>query len=92
MTGSQLHQKFPQFETDDSYVAVYQSDGGLVDAARANAVHIQLARGNGATLIDNCPVTNLTKDSKGITTVSNIKRTQWVIFIITNVYIFNASL
>ena len=70
MTGSQLHQKFPQFETDDSYVAVYQSDGGLVDAARANAVHIQLARGNGATLIDNCPVTNLTKDSKGITTVS----------------------
>lgn len=74
-TGSQLHQKFPQFTTDDSYVAVYQKDGGLVDAARANAVHIQLARGNGATIIDNCAVTRLTKDNQGITTVHTTKGT-----------------
>lgn len=70
LTGSQLHQKFPQFETDDSYVAVYQKDGGLVDAARANAVHIQLARGIGAKIIENCAVTGLSKDKQGNITVN----------------------
>ena len=49
---------------------MFQKDGGLVDAATANSVHIQLARGNGATIIDNCPVTRLTKDNQGIITVS----------------------
>ncbi|KAL3852207.1 hypothetical protein ACJMK2_015879 [Sinanodonta woodiana] len=65
LTGSQLRQRFPQFTTDDRYIALYQKDGGLVDAALCNAVHTQLARGNGATIIENCPVTRLEKDQQG---------------------------
>lgn len=38
---------------------MYQAEGGLVDAAVANATHIQLARANGATVIDNCPVVKI---------------------------------
>ena len=72
LTGSQLHQTFPQFETDDSYVAVYQKDAGLVDAALANAIHIQLARGNGAVIEENCSVTNLHKADNGFITVRTI--------------------
>ncbi|KAK3602045.1 hypothetical protein CHS0354_021139 [Potamilus streckersoni] len=65
MTGSQLHRKFPQFTTDDRYVAVYQKDGGLVDAAVGNAVHVQLARGNGAAILENCAVLRIDRDKTG---------------------------
>jgi len=60
-----LHQKFPQFETDDSYVGLYQPEAGLIDAALANSVHIQLARGNGANIIDNCSVLRIDKSANG---------------------------
>lgn len=65
MSGSKLSKKFPQFTTDDSYVAIYQEDAGLVDAALGNAVHIQLARSHGATVIDNCPVLKIDRMSDG---------------------------
>ena len=72
ITGSQLHQTFPKFETDDSYVAVYQKDAGQVDAALANAIHIQLAKGKGAVIEENCNVTNLHKADNGFITVRTI--------------------
>jgi sarcosine oxidase len=70
LSGSQLRARYPQFTTDDKYVAVYQKDGGLVDAAMTNAVHIQLARGNGASVVENCPVLNLARNENGTITVS----------------------
>ncbi|XP_053376207.1 monomeric sarcosine oxidase-like [Mercenaria mercenaria] len=65
LSGSQLRDRYPQFTTDDNYVAVYQKDGGLVDAAMTNAVHIQLARGNGASVVENCAVLRLTRNKTG---------------------------
>lgn len=65
LTGSQIKARFPQFEIDDSYDCVYQPVAGLVDAALANSVHIQLARGNGATILERCSVTKLEKTSDG---------------------------
>ncbi|XP_045189446.1 monomeric sarcosine oxidase-like [Mercenaria mercenaria] len=73
LPGSKLKQRFPQFNTGDNHVAVYEEDGGLVDAAMANAVHIQLARGNGASVIDHCPVLRLTKNDSGHITVHTTK-------------------
>ena len=70
MTGSELHRKFPQFATNDDYVAVYQPDAGLVDAALGNAVHIQLARAHGATILDNCGVQKIERNEDGKLTVS----------------------
>ncbi|KAK3086210.1 hypothetical protein FSP39_015259 [Pinctada imbricata] len=65
LTGSQLNRKFPQFETDDKYSAIYEPMAGLVDAAMGNSVHIQLARAHGATVIENCTVRKLDKTPNG---------------------------
>ena len=65
MTGSQLREKYPQFTTDDSILAVYQKDIGIVDAQTANALHIQLARGRGVTVVENCPVRRISRTSDG---------------------------
>ena len=49
---------------------LYQASGGIVDAALANAVHVQLARGHGATVIDHCPVLRLEPTAEGGAKVS----------------------
>jgi sarcosine oxidase len=38
---------------------VYQAQSGLVTAARANAAHVRLARGNGATVHESAPVRSI---------------------------------
>ncbi|XP_052798499.1 monomeric sarcosine oxidase-like [Mya arenaria] len=73
LSGTQLHDRYPQFQTDEKYVAVYQKDGGLVDAATGNAVHVQLARGRGASVIENCPVLRLTRNKDGLIKVTTPK-------------------
>ncbi|XP_060579149.1 monomeric sarcosine oxidase-like [Ruditapes philippinarum] len=73
LSGRQLRARYPQFTTDDKYVAVYQKDGGLVDAAMTNAVHIQLARGKGASVVENCPVLNLARNENGTITINTPK-------------------
>ncbi|KAL5022048.1 hypothetical protein ScPMuIL_001203 [Solemya velum] len=73
LTGRQLHERYPQFTLNDNLVAVYQKDGGIVDAALGNSVHVQLARGNGATVIDQCPVTRLSRDAGGRIAVHTTK-------------------
>ena len=70
LTGSQLHKKFPQFETDDTYTALYENQAGLVYAAMAISVHVQLARAHGASIIDNCPVRRVDKAPNGHIRVS----------------------
>ncbi|OWF45099.1 Monomeric sarcosine oxidase [Mizuhopecten yessoensis] len=65
MKGSALRERFPQFEMDDSYDVMYDPETGLVDAAMANAVHIQLARGRGARIIENCPVKGVERATDG---------------------------
>ena len=68
LTPAQLRERFPQFTPSDDIVALYQKDGGLVDAALGNAAHVQMARGHGAVVIDNCPVLNVetTKDGHSL--------------------------
>ncbi|XP_052228871.1 monomeric sarcosine oxidase-like [Dreissena polymorpha] len=73
LSGKQLNKKFPQFTTDDKYVAVYQADGGLVDAAAAKAAHVQLARGRGAAVMERCSVLRLLKNDDGTMRVSTSK-------------------
>lgn len=59
LDAPEIRRRFPQFTGPRSMTALYQSDGGLVDAALANAVHVQLARAHGATVVENCAVTNI---------------------------------
>nr|KAG5692519.1 hypothetical protein BaRGS_018724 [Batillaria attramentaria] len=57
LTAEQLKARFPQFTPAPNTVALFEKEAGLVDAALGNATHVQLARGNGAVVIDRCPVT-----------------------------------
>ncbi|KAJ8302668.1 hypothetical protein KUTeg_019064 [Tegillarca granosa] len=65
LNGTELHKRFPQFATDDSHIAVYDKDGGLVNSGLGIAVHTQLARAHGATIIENCPVQRIERASDG---------------------------
>lgn len=52
----ELMSRWPQFHLKGTERAIYQKDTGLVDARRANAVHIALARARGAEVLENTPV------------------------------------
>ena len=64
LEGESLRQRYPQF-TGDNLLAVYQKESGLVDAARGNSTHIQLAEANGATVMANTAVSRLEKERDG---------------------------
>lgn len=71
LDGLELHQKFPSFSPKVDMVAQYQKDGGLVNAALANAVHIQLARKYGAEVLENTKVLKLSRARNGKVMVSS---------------------
>ncbi|XP_046563101.1 monomeric sarcosine oxidase-like [Haliotis rubra] len=73
LSNQQLMARYPQFTVGPDVVALYQEQAGLVDAAMGNAVHIQLARGNGATILENCPATRLTRANNGNVIVHTTK-------------------
>lgn len=51
-----LTARWPQFRLHGSERAVYQRRSGIVDARRANATHVALARGHGAQVREHTPV------------------------------------
>lgn len=56
LSGEEVRKRFPQFNLTDADHAVYQADGGLVDARKGNAVHISLARARGVRISANTVV------------------------------------
>lgn len=65
LTGPQIRARFPQWTVPDDMLALYQADGGLVDAAMGIAVHVQLARSHGATTVENCKVLRIEPETGG---------------------------
>jgi sarcosine oxidase len=66
LSAGEVMRRFPQFRLDGSVRAVYQEDAGLVDAGRANATHVALARARGATVLDDTPVRGLRTVGDGV--------------------------
>jgi sarcosine oxidase len=66
LSAREVMERFPQFRLDDSVRAVYQEDAGLVDAGRANATHVALARSRRATILDNTPVRSIRVVGDGV--------------------------
>ncbi|MDB9529669.1 N-methyl-L-tryptophan oxidase [Oscillatoria sp. CS-180] len=60
-----LRDRFPQFQPQAEVVALYQEQTGIADPSRGNAIHISLARGNGATVLPECPVISIQPDPSG---------------------------
>ncbi len=56
LTAGEIMQRWPQFRLAGDEQGIYQAESGLVDAGKANAVHLALARAAGATIRDRTPV------------------------------------
>jgi sarcosine oxidase len=61
--------RWPQFHLHGSEQALYQRRTGIVDAARANATHVALARGHGAEIREHSPVRALHPTPRGVEVV-----------------------
>eukprot|EP00058_Branchiostoma_floridae_P008581 XP_002594069.1 hypothetical protein BRAFLDRAFT_68491 [Branchiostoma floridae] len=73
LDGPEIRRRFPQFEVGAETVGLYQADTGLVDAARGNSTHIQLALAHGATVMDECAVLGIDRMKSGMTMVRTSK-------------------
>ncbi|MCE7985693.1 MAG: N-methyl-L-tryptophan oxidase [Caldilinea sp. CFX5] len=68
--GDELCYRYPQFTPHGAVDVLYQPQGGIASPARGNACHIALARGHGATVLDQNPVKALVPTADGVTVVS----------------------
>ncbi|CAN5855820.1 N-methyl-L-tryptophan oxidase [soil metagenome] len=59
LDAQELMYRWPQFRFTDAVRGLYQGDGGLVDARKANAVHTALARSYGATIREGLAVRSI---------------------------------
>jgi sarcosine oxidase len=59
LDAAEIMRRWPHFRLDDDIHGLYQSESGIVPAARCNAAHIRMARAHGATLREHTPVTAL---------------------------------
>lgn len=56
LDAPEIMRRYPQFRLDEGCHGIFQEDGGIAMAAKANAVHQRLAREHGATLRERMPV------------------------------------
>jgi len=66
LDADDLTARWPQFRLGGGERALYQSESGIVDAARANAVHVALARAHGARIRDRTAVRSVRPDGGGV--------------------------
>jgi sarcosine oxidase len=59
LDAREIRARFPQFRIGEDCHAIFQADGGIAMAARANAMHQRMAREHGAMLVDRAPVTGV---------------------------------
>lgn len=59
LDAREIMRRWPQFQLTEDCRGLYQPEGGIAMAARANAVHQRLAREHGATLQDRSPVNSI---------------------------------
>jgi sarcosine oxidase len=62
-----IRRRFPEFRIDDDVWGLYQADGGIVAAERANAAHQRMAVAYGATLLENTRVERIDIDGSHVT-------------------------
>ncbi|MDT4948918.1 MAG: hypothetical protein QOJ37_1513 [Pseudonocardiales bacterium] len=61
--AAEVMRRWPQFRLDADHEALFQPDGGILDIRKGVAVHLALARGNGATVLPHTQVTAI--DDRG---------------------------
>ena len=71
LSAGEAMRRWPQWRLDEGDRVLYQADAGLVDARKANATHIALARAQGATVLDNTPVREVRAKDSGVEVVTD---------------------
>ena len=71
LDAARLAERWPQFRPGGNELALYQADSGIVDAGRANAVHVALARAHGAEVRTHTPVRAVRPDGGGVAVVTD---------------------
>lgn len=71
LDAAELASRWPQFHVGGHEQALYQEESGIVDAGRANAVHIGLARAHGAEIRTHTPVRAVRPDGGGAEVVTD---------------------
>lgn len=66
-----LMERWPQFHLKGSERAIHQEESGIVDAGKANAVHVALARSNGARVLEETPVRAIHPHGEGVEVVTD---------------------
>jgi sarcosine oxidase len=56
LDAGEIMRRWPQWRLTDDIHGLFQPEGGIAMAARANAAHVRMAREHGATLRDRTPV------------------------------------
>ena len=59
LDAAEIMRRWPPFRLGPDVHGLYQTEGGIAMAARANAAHQRVAREHGATLRDRCPVDSI---------------------------------
>jgi sarcosine oxidase len=54
--NDELRYRYPQFTPHGEVDVLYQAQSGIVSPHKGNACHVALARGYGATVLEQCPV------------------------------------
>lgn len=70
LDAQQVMTRWPQFQLQGHEKALFQKDSGLVDAARANATHIALARAHGAEIQEHAGVRALQPNANGVEVIT----------------------
>lgn len=67
LTDSEVCKRFPQFHPDEGMHALYHPDTGYLRASRCVLAFTRRAQTLGTTLIDQTPVTSISKSENGVT-------------------------
>jgi len=59
LDAAEIRYRWPQWSIPESVEGIFQQDGGIAMAARANAQHQRLAREHGAAIMERSPVTGV---------------------------------
>lgn len=70
LDAAEIMHRWPQWRLPDHVTGLYQTESGLVAAAKSNAAHQKMAREYGATLRDEVPVTAIYPSGDEITVVA----------------------
>lgn len=74
LDAATLMRRWPQFRLQGHERAIFQEETGLVDAGKANATHVGLARAHGAQIQELCPVAALEPIKDGYEVVAGDQR------------------